>query len=1034
MIKMNRILQFPYFTKIGMIGFLIFTSFLSFAQQKIIVKGNVFAENNVPLAGVSVNIKGSFGGTATDAEGKFTIQVGKGATLVLTFVGYEEKQVIVNNEKSAVNIQMVPITSTLDNVIVAYGVQKKMTVTGAISSIQTKEIKQSPAANLAVTLAGRLPGLTAIQTSGEPGRDATLLYLRGQGTINGQNPIILVDGVPRGISSIDPNEVETITILKDASATAMFGVRGANGVILVTTKRGKSGKPAINLTAESGIQGFTTVPSTVDAYDYARLRNQAGSNDSLGQNFFFSETALQHYKLGDDPLRYPNNNWPKLLMHKYTPQTRYDLNLSGGGEYVHYFINAGYLHQGGLWKVDQKSYDPSSFMNRYNFRSNIDAYLNTNKTLKAFLNVAGYLEKVNSPNTLTGYPIELKNFLLLSFLYATPPIQAGPLTPAGQVESSGRYWSPYGAINRSGYAQESRSNVTSSFGMEKDLKSITPGLSAKFMMSFDTRAVYDLIASQSYEQWNEVVNPNLQGVDGKDSVSYAKSTNDVNTPLSTSTTTTFQSYTNVQFFLNYHRTFGKHTVSGLVLAQQDQRIQPGDRLPFNLRGLSSRITYGYDNRYFAEFDAGYNGSEQFAKGRRYGFFPAVSAGWAISNEKFLKDNPVISLLKLRGSYGEVGNDQLGSQRFLYLDNISVAGGGGYSQNVGLGQTVNEISLGNPALSWEIARKSNFGLDLGLFNQLNISVDIYNEKRDNMLINRQTIPALNGFPGTLPPLNLGRMTNHGYEIELNYNKSINKDLAVLVKLNFNHAKNKVEFIDEPKRTADYAYQYRQTGYSYGQFFGYVANGFWSSQAEINNSGLTFAGTQPRPGDLKFVDINGDKIIDEKDIAPLGYTPVPQYTYGAAFSVNYKNFDISVLFQGVAKVSNYFTGWGVFENVVIPVFRSRMLNAWTPERAKAGLPIDFPALSSTTSSSEAVNSSFWLENTSYLRLKNVEIGYTLPLKWSEKIGSDKIRVYSNGLNIFTWSKMHNKDFDPELAQQGTLTYPIEKVFNFGINVEF
>ena len=1032
--KMNRILQFPYFTKVGMIGFLIFTSFLSFAQQKIIVNGNVFTENNVPLAGVSVNVKNSSGGTATDAEGKFTIQVGKGATLVLSFVGYEEKQVLVNNEASAANIQMVSITSTLDNVVVAYGIQKKVTVTGAISSIQTKEIKQSPAANLAVTLAGRLPGLTAIQTSGEPGRDATLLYLRGQGTINGQNPIILVDGVPRDITSIDPNEVETITILKDASSTAMFGVRGANGVILVTTKRGKIGKPEINFTAESGVQGFTTLPSQVSSYDYARLRNQAGVNDSLGQNFFFSDATLQHYKLQDDPLRYPNNDWSKILMRKYVPQTRYDMNLSGGGEYVKYFINAGYLHQGGLWKVDQKNYDPSAYLNRYNFRSNIDAYLNKNKTLKTFLNVAGYLEKVNTPDVLPGSAPSEKTIYLLGTVYSTSPNQPGPLTPDGQVVNGGNDYSAYGQINRSGYTQESRSNVTSSFGMEQDLKFITPGLSAKFMMSFDTRAVYDLSASQTYEQWRQVIDPNLQGVDGKDSVYYLKFGNTLNTPLSTSTTTSFQSYTNLQLFMNYNRTFGKHAVTGLLLAQQDQRIQPGDRLPFNLRGLASRITYGYDNRYFVEFNAGYNGSEQFAKGHRYGFFPAVSAGWVISNEQFLKDNPVISLLKLRASFGEVGNDQLGGQRFLYLDNVSIAGGG-YSQNLGLGQTVNESFIGNPDLSWEIARKTNFGLDLSFFNQLNISVDIFNEKRDNMLINRQTIPALNGFPGGLPPLNLGRMKNHGYEIELNYKKSINKDLGVIVKLNFNQAKNQVEFIDESKRTADYAYQYRQTGYSYGQFFGYIANGFWSSQDEINKSGLKLSGKQARPGDLKFVDMNGDKIIDDKDIAPIGYTQVPQNTYGAAFSVNYKNFDISILFQGVAKVSNYLAGPGVYENQgSISSYRSRMLNAWTPERLKAGLPIDFPALTTSVSSSESVTNTFFLENTSYLRLKNVEIGYTLPLKWSEKIGSDKIRFYSNGLNIFTWTKMHNKDFDPELSRFGTLTYPIERVFNFGVNVVF
>ncbi|HEX5552308.1 MAG TPA: TonB-dependent receptor [Chitinophagaceae bacterium] len=998
------------------------------------VSGIVKDKLGNPLVGVTIKVQGTSQGTVTNAEGRFTLDVEPADSLEISYIGYQQQVIGVRN-RSEIDVTMEANVGSLNEVVVvAYGQQKKATVTGAISSISGAELKQSPAANLAVSLAGRLPGLTAIQTSGEPGRDATLMYLRGQGTVNGQNPIILVDGIPRDLTYIDPSEVASVTILKDASATAMYGIKGANGVILVTTKRGKNEKPQINFTAETGIQGFTTLPSTVNSYQYVNLRNQAGVNDGLGEYYFYSKEAVEHYKLGDDPLRYPYNDWTKILMHKFTPQTRYDLNLTGGNGSMSYFVNAGYLHQGGMWKVDQKKYDPSLYLNRYNFRSNIDLYLNKSKSLKAFLNVAGYLEKVNEPGLAVAYPTSLKTFLLLSYVFSTPPNLGGPLTPDGQVVSSGAYHSAYGAINRSGYTQETRSNVTSSFGMEQKLDFITPGLSAKFMMSFDTHTIYDLNATQNYEQWKQIVDPNLQGVDGKDSVYYQKSTADQNTPLSTSTSTSFESYSNIQVFVNYDHAFGKNAVSGLLLAQKSKTITPGDRIPFNLLGLSGRVTYGYDNRYFAEFDAGYNGSEQFAKGNRFGFFPAISGAWLISNERFLKNNRILSLLKLRASYGKVGNDQLGGRRFLYLDDISI-GGGGWSGNVGRGQTVNETSLGNPNLSWEVAEKTNFGIDIGLFDQLSLTVDVFKEKRDNILINPQTIPQLNGFPGGLPPLNVGRMKNHGYEIQLDYNKYINKDWAVVAKLNFNRAKNTVEYIDEAEKPADYAYRYRQTGYSFGQAFGYVADGYWNSQDEIDKSKLTFVGVQPRPGDLKFKDVNGDGVIDERDEAPVGYTNVPQYTYGAAFSINYKHFDVSFLFQGVFKVSNYFTGWGVYENNNnIPLYRSRMLEAWTPERVKEGLPIKFPALSTGTSRSESVTNSFFLENTSYLRLKNAEIGYTLPLRLSQKIGANKIRFYTNGLDILTWDRMHNTDFDPELEEHAGLTYPIEKIFNFGVNVVF
>lgn len=1014
--------------------------FTSHAQQNIVVKGSVTAASSqAGLSGISVQIKNSQRGTSTDTQGNYSISVNSSDILVFSNVGYKKVEEEVNG-RTVINVVMQAVADSLEQVVVvAYGTQKKATITGAISSIRMKEIKQSPSANLAVTLAGRLPGLTAIQTSGEPGRDYTNLFLRGQGTVNGQNPLILVDGVERDITYIDPNEVESVSILKDASSTAMFGVRGANGVILVTTRRGKNAKPEINFSAEYGLSGFTRTPSSVNAYQYAQLRNEAGVNDNKGPNFFYSDDAINHYKTQDDPLRYPDNNWNKMLMNKYVQQNRYNLNLSGGNEYVTYFINAGYLHQGGQWKVAEKDdYDPSQFLDRYNFRTNVDAYLNRKKTLKTFLNVAGYLEKVNQPaTTIPGTNpgnAAGNTFFILSDVWSMTPVQPGPLSPDDQVLTSGGQGTPaYGEINRSGYAQEKRTNVTASFGLDQNLSFITKGLSAKFMMSFDSRTVYNLLAARNYQRWEQVVDPNLKDQEGKDSVYYRRYDQNENTPLATSSASTFQMSTNFQFHLNYNRVFNeKHAVTGLIFAQQDQRILPNDRIPYNLRGISTRLTYAYDSKYFAEFNAGYNGSEQFAPGHRYGFFPSISAGWLISHEPFLRASRTISNLKVRGSYGIVGNDRLGSRRFLYLDDIAVVGGG-YALNLGRGQSIDERAIGNPDTKWDVAKKVNIGFELGLFSCVNLIVDVFSEHRDNMLINRQTVPLQNGFPGLLPPVNIGKMSNHGYEIELNFNKPINRDVAVFSKLNFNYAKNKVEFIDEAQKSDDYAYRYRQTGYVYGQQFGFIADGFWSSADEIAASGLSFSGIQPRPGDLKFKDLNGDKIIDDKDIGPTRYSNVPQYTFGAALGGNWRNFDVSVLFQGVSNVSNYFTGWGVYENNNnIAMYRSRMLNAWTPDRLKSGAPIEYPALTTSTSSSEAVNNSFFQENTSYIRLKNFEIGYTLPLKLSSKIGSNKIRFYANGLNIVTWDKMRNRDFDPEVA--GTLTYPITKTFNFGVNVVF
>lgn len=1003
---------------------------------EITIRGVVSDANGEPIPGVTVSVLGTSTGTATDLDGRYSISAPEGATLVFSFIGFETQRVTLGNQ-SEINISLMEDMASLDEVVVvAYGTQKKASLTGAVATINTREIKQSPAANLAVTLTGRLPGLFAQQTSGEPGRDATNLFMRGRGTLNGASPLILVDGVERELTSIDPNEVETVSILKDASSTALFGVRGANGVILITTKRGTESTPTIGLSVETGMQSFTRRPTRLDSYDWALLKNEAWHNDfpepDANDAPPYSEYALERYKLGDDPEVYPNINWVDQLMKQWVPQTRYNLNLNGKGSNVAYFVNVGYLDQSGQWNIDPSvtEYDPSQYMKRYNFRSNIDASLNKSGTLKTFLNASGSFENVNGPyvdgrfnnSSATGE-------IVGRILNRWPSIQPGPLTPDGEVLVGGGNYgeSPWGEINRTGYRKESRSSITASWGMEQDFSFLTEGLSAKFMLSFDTRSIHYLNAKQQYQYWVQVIDPNTQTEDGRDFVYYQRTRTDFdNTPLSTSISATFQSFTDFQFHTNYNRTFDKHTVTGLVLAQQQALIKPSDALPFNVRGLATRLTYSFDSRYLGEFNAGYNGSEQFAKDRRYGFFPSISAGWNVHNEAFFPANPIVDHLKVRGSYGTVGGDQLGNRRFLYLDEIS-RGGGSYSGTLGRGANIQESFYGNPNVQWEVARKSNIGVELGLFDQLTLTADFFSENRDNVLIYRGSIPLIIGVPSSsLAPSNIGIVENKGYELELDYNKTFNPNFSIISKVNFNYANNKIIFNDEIQLDEDYAYRYRSTGYQIGQQWGYNSLGFFNSQEEIDSYGVEYQGRAPRPGDLKFEDLNGDKKIDDRDVMPIGGSSIPLYNWGAAASIMIGNFDISILFQGAFKVSGSMGPWEWYD------FRERHTQAWTPERAASGAEILYPALSLTQSSSQIGNNTYFNENKSFVRLKNLEIGYILPISLVSKIGMKRLRLYANGLNLITWDKMGQKDWDPELSS--TNSFPIYRVVNAGINVNF
>ena len=997
------------------------------------VTGQVTDNNGEPIIGASVVVKGKTTGGITNADGMFTLDgIREGSVLVISYLGFNSQEVSVGKQ-SNFNVVLSPDAKSLDEVVVvAYGTQKKATLTGSVAAISTKEIKQSPTSNLAVTLTGRLPGLSVLQRSGEPGRDNTLLYLRGRGTVNGQNPLVMVDGVERDLTSVDPSEVESISILKDASSTALFGVRGANGVVLVTTKRGTSEIPDISFSAEAGWQTFTRWPSELSSYDWAVLKNQAYRNDfptASPDKMPYSDWELERFRLHDKPEVYGDHNWVKMLMHKWVPQTRYNLTLNGKGSNVAYFVNVGYLNQGGQFKLDNsetRSYDAKNYMDRFNFRANIDVALNARKTLKAFLNAAGSYEKVNGPNMESSAVLE-------QILTKWPVTIPGPLTPDGQVLiGSGSYKeSPWAQINRTGYKQETRSGITATFGMQYDMDSFVKGLSVKVIGSYDAKTYNYLVGSRTYQYWAQIIERDADGKLKK--VSYNRERTDLdNNPLRTSKSALFESFYDAQFQIIYNRTFNKkHSVNGLLVAQQQSRIKTNFTLPFNVNGLAARLVYGYDDRYIAEFDAGYNGSEQFAPANRYGFFPSVSGAWNIYNENFFKNSSIaktIDKLKIRLSYGVVGNDKLGNERFLYLDNVASTGSG-YSGSIVNGHSISETYFGNKHLQWETAKKLNFGFEIGLLQSLNLTVDIFSERRENILIKKQTTPQLIGVgTSTLPPFNLGKVKNRGYEIELNYTKPINKDLLVMLKGNFNYNDNEIMDLDELYRDETYAYRYRQNGYMIGQQWGLKSNGFFKDQAEID-AYPKYEGTQPRPGDLKFIDVNNDNKIDDKDMVPIGYSDVPKYTWGTALSVTYKWFDISALFQGSFKVSGIIDGTGPWEWYDFRKFHQK---AWTKERAETGQEILFPALATQQSASEVRNNDFFIMDRSFVRLKNLEIGFTFPRAWSKVINAKKIRIYANGFNLITWDKMRFDDWDPEVLKN--TTYPVLKVINIGANITF
>jgi TonB-linked SusC/RagA family outer membrane protein len=1020
-------------------------TFSLFAQQNKRVTGTITDGNNEALIGASVVEKGkTSNGAISDVDGTFSLNVSSGATLVISYIGYIKQEVPVGNQTNF-QIKLVEDASLLEEVVVvAYGAQKKVSVTGAIASVQTKELKQSAAANFSSALAGRLPGLTALQSSGQPGNDLVNLYLRGRGTVNGADPLILIDGVPRtNISTLDANEIASVSILKDASATAVFGVRGANGVILVTTRRGTPGKTELSVSADYSLQEFIAKADRIHSWEFAELRNEAARNSGLSENNLpYTPYMIDMYKSGADRVFYPDRDTFHDYFRDWTPQTRINANLNGGIDDLSYFLNVGYVGQGGQFKTESKDflgYDPSYSMDRYSFRGNID--YNVVNNLKVSLNIASYLEKMNSPQTRDLFSDSMDGMVqnMIAYVWATPPTDPGPLTaegygvPAGQVlNASGQDRNTYGEVNRRGYRQETNTMLNSSLAVDWGLDFLTQGLSAKLMMAFDAKARTILQGVRAYDCYSWDV---ARSADEQNSYGVIRGNQNESISLFKSQNTYY--YMNMQASLNYARSFDLHDIGAMFLFQRDnwENSNYSAQLPYNMIGLVGRLTYGYDARYLAEVNLGYNGSEQFAPNNRFGFFPALSLGWVISNESFLKDNDILTNLKLRASNGKVGNDKLGGARFLYMSDLNEVGG--VIGTLDYGKSIVQGKMGNEFIQWEVASKQNYGLDIQFLKSLTLNVDVFKEKRDHILISRSTVPELQGVPlGNIPKVNMGKVDNKGYELELTYQKVVNSDLSFTVKGNYAYNKNKLIGIDEPILSEDYAYRYRQTGYSIGQPFGYQVdmsngNGYINTEEELAALPTYNVGGIPRLGDLKYVDTNGDGVIDPKDQVPMGYSEVPEISYGFSGTLNYRNLDCSFLFSGIANSSRMYAGWGATEFGLAGFYTDWHRHAWTAERYANGEKIEYPALGIAAGSSQQ-NNSFYLFDRSFLRLKNVELGYTLPQRYTKSLSISRARFYVNGNNLLTWKKYPTNAIDPE--QTTSLTYPVTKMVNFGVNIVF
>ena len=1028
-------------------GFLLLMLFLIgtsgiYAQKR--VTGTVLDKNQKPVAGANIVITGTTQGTMADDVGKYSIEVPPGSkSLTFTFVGMEPQEISIGTS-TQIDVTMVESAVGLGEVVVVgYGTQKKTSVTASVSSIKGIDIVAQPVSNLNNNIVGRVAGLISTQASGEPGQDNATILIRGIGTLGNNAPLTIVDGVPRNYSNLDPNSIASISILKDAAAVAPYGMGGANGVILITTKKGISGEPTLSYDTYVGFQNPTVLTKFVNAYQYATLFNAA--DDNADAPHAYSNYALQKYKDHSSPDLYPDHNVLKELITPNALITNHNLTISGGSEKIRYYAGLNYIYQAGMW-------GPTNYK-RYNLTANIDA--DATKTTKVNLSVNGRVEDREYPAVSAGS--------IFYQAFRTPP--NAPLTFSNGLPGSYIGRSAAGNIFGSGNTNTIGYTMLTQFSIEQQLPFIK-GLSAKGAVSYDfnpfnptdpnnpsasittfNRTWSTPILFYRYDSTSNKYP--LAGNDGPAKPGYSESYNQS------------QAFT-YQFYLNYHRTFGNHDFTGLVVLESRntkssvfgaQRVNYNINIPELNNGSSNssdisnygyssetkqrsavyRFSYSYANKYLFEASGRYDGNYYFAPGHRTGFFPAFSAGWRLSEERFIKEGmPWINNLKIKGSYGESG--ALAGSPFQYLSSYTLYGNASVLNSVTT-QGLYENSQANPNITWERAKKSDIGLEASILNSLlTIEADYFSERRSNMLF-PPTVTVPQEYGVALSQVNAGEMSNKGIEFTIGSSKTVSKDLRIGLTANFTYARNKLLQVFETAATFDNPNRHI-TNRPSGTQFGYDCLGYFTA-ADFNSDGSLKEGiaNQPfnttlHPGDLRYADLSGpngvpDGQITPDDMKPIGKPATPEIIYGFSPTVSYKWFDFSLFFQGAAS-RNFYMSVFAFDNSSSAIIDA--LDYWTPTHQNA----TYPRITTQPTSNNTQASSWWIRDGSYLRLKTGQLGYTFSQDLMRKIHMQSARIYVSGQNLLTWSKI--KNFDPEISSSSGQYYPQQKVISFGLNLTF
>ncbi|MFI2741784.1 SusC/RagA family TonB-linked outer membrane protein [Zhouia sp. PK063] len=1003
-------------------------------QQKIEIKGHIsVALDNAPLPGANIVEKGTKNGVISDFDGDFSIKVSnENAVLVISYIGYATQEIPIKGRKDF-NIVLKENASNLDEVVVVgFGKQKKISLTGAISTVDVEDMKANPTSSISNALAGNVPGVMAMIQSGQPGKNISEFWIRGISTFGGgTNPLVLVDNIERDINELNIEDIKTITVLKDAAETAMYGSRGANGVILITTKRGSAGKIKINFKDEFIYNTRTITPDFEDGVSYANLLNEA--RVTRNEAPIYQPEELEILRLGLDPDLYPNVDWKKLLLRDGAMTYRANLNMSGGGPTSRYYVSGSYVNEGGMYEIDKTlkdDYNTNANYKRWNYRLNAD--FNITSTTIAKVGVAGSLSKRNSPG--------LGDADFWGALFGYSPIRTPVLYSNGYVPAvgTGNQTNPWVMATQTGFNENWVNNVQTNITVEQDFNFLLKGLRMRGIVGYDIQNTNDIQRRKWPEQWKAARARDANG----DLVFTHISDPSELYQSSASSGNRLEFY---DLMINYDRSIGDHNFGAAARFTRDafvQTVNLGDDIKNGIsrrnQALAGRLLYNWKYKYFINFNFGYTGSENFAPGKQYGFFPAISFAWNIAGEKFVKDNlSWLNLFKVRYSYGKAGNDQLmGGERFPYLYTISELNGGGYNwADYGTDRVFNGIIYSQVASSnvtWEVATKRNLGFDIEA-RGVTANLDFFNEKRTGIYLTRNYLPAMVGLE-SVPRANVGAVKSSGFDGRLQYMKQLG-EVTLAVRSNITYSKNEILERDEENNV--YPYQ-NQEGFRVDQSRGLIALGLFKDYDDIRNSPKQTFGTY-QPGDIKYKDVNGDGVINDGDRVAIGATRRPNLIYGLGASVNYKGFSLGVHFQGAGKstFSTYGkTVWAFSEGEWGQVMKGVMGdNRWISKDISGDPSTEdpnasYPRLSYGANPNNFRESTFWLRDGRYLRLKTLDFGYNLPKSITSRIGAENIRLYIVGTNLITWSKF--KLWDPELATPRGEDYPPAKSVTLGISL--